>query len=64
MNNAEYYVDPSSGMQADSPADALGAQLRGEFDESARLRKPYEDEWVKSLRQYKGRYDPGIDIDP
>lgn len=64
MNNAEYYVDPSSDMQSDSPADALGAQLRGEFDESARLRKPYEDEWVKSLRQYKGRYDPGIDIDP
>ena len=49
-----------------SPADALGAQLRGEFDESARLRKPYEDEWIKSLRQYKGRYDPEVlqGIDP
>lgn len=49
-----------------SPANALGAQLRGEFDDAARLRKPYEDEWVKSLRQYKGIYDPEVlkHIDP
>ena len=43
------YQQQTEAASADdySPADALGQQLRGEYEESARLRKPYEDEWIK-----------------
>ena len=38
--------------------DGLGQTLRTEFDEAASLRRLYEDEWIKSLRQVKGMYEP------
>lgn len=59
-------VATHEAARQDGPAEALGARLRGEFDDAARLRRPYEDEWVKSLRQYKGVYDPEVlaKIDP
>ena len=42
------------------PIDALGRVLKSEFDEVAALRRPYEDEWVEALRQYKGIYAPEV----
>lgn len=46
--------------------DALGAQLRAEFDEVANRRKLYEERWLRDLRQYKGVYDPEVqsNMDP
>ncbi|HWH69185.1 MAG TPA: hypothetical protein VNT26_07355, partial [Candidatus Sulfotelmatobacter sp.] len=38
----------------------LGPVLRAEFDEVARLRQPFEEKWVRNLRQYRGQYDPEI----
>ena len=41
----------------ENKVDALGLTLRAEFDEMVTLRRPYEEEWVTSLRQYKGIYE-------
>ena len=40
--------------------DALGQALLTEFEDAAALRRPYEDEWVEALRQYKGVYPPEV----
>lgn len=40
--------------------DQLGADLRGKFSEAETERQTIEQEWLKSLRQYKGIYDPEI----
>lgn len=47
-------------MTSISAVDALGSMLRAEFDDAAALRRPYEDEWVEALRQYKGIYAPEV----
>lgn len=38
--------------------DGLGLKLEGEFNENEKLREEKELEWVQSLRQCKGQYDP------
>lgn len=38
----------------------LGVAVRQEFDEVAALRGPYEQVWLKDLRQYLGHYDPEV----
>lgn len=37
--------------------DQLGITLQREFDDAARRRQPFEDDWLEDLRQYKGKYD-------
>jgi hypothetical protein len=39
---------------------ALGHRLTAKFDIYKRLRLPKEQEWIESLRQHKGIYDPEI----
>ena len=41
-----------------TPADVLGAELREEFDRAEKARRPFEENWLKSARQYAGQYDP------
>ena len=38
----------------------LGSLLRGMFSDTERERREIEMEWLKDLRQYKGRYDPEV----
>lgn len=41
--------------------DRIGVQLKKDFDETEKLRQLYrEDEWLESLRQFKGIYDPDV----
>lgn len=47
--------------QKASPLADLGLKLREEFDEAVQLRRPFEQQWIKDLRQYKGIYDPDIE---
>lgn len=47
--------------QKTSPLATLGHTLRAEFDEARTLRRPFEQQWIKDLRQYKGIYDPEIE---
>lgn len=46
--------------RAENPVDALGSQLKREFEDVVALRRAYEDEWVEALRQYKGIYSPEV----
>jgi hypothetical protein len=41
---------------------SLGARLFNKFSESERYRRPKEREWLESLRQIKGLYDPSVKI--
>lgn len=40
----------------------IGAQIRARFDETKRERRSVEDRLLKDLRQYKGVYDPDVNI--
>ena len=40
--------------------DNLGIYYKKELDYTKLLRRPKEDEWVRSLRQTRGKYDPEI----
>ncbi|MBK9497318.1 MAG: hypothetical protein IPO08_22920 [Xanthomonadales bacterium] len=45
------------------PYDALtpiGLRLITEFSDAERMRQPSEESWLKSLRQYKGIYEPDV----
>jgi hypothetical protein len=42
---------------------AFGWRLNGLFQTCEIYRRPKELEWLESLRQYKGLYDPGVVID-
>lgn len=53
------YPEPISERQQ-TPADALGTQLLAEFSDAKAARRYVEDRWMKSLRQYKGQYDPDV----
>lgn len=53
------YPEPISERQQ-TPADALGTQLLAEFSDAKAVRRYVEDRWMKSLRQYKGQYDPDV----
>ncbi|TVM35612.1 hypothetical protein DQK91_02810 [Oceanidesulfovibrio marinus] len=44
----------------DTPLSPLANELLREFDEAEKAKKPVEDRFIKSLRQYKGQYDPEI----
>jgi len=39
----------------------LGRVLRSLFEEAERDRLELEDEWIKDLRQFKGKYDPDVE---
>lgn len=39
----------------------LGADLAGKFRDCETKRQRIEDRWLEDLRQYHGRYDPGIE---
>jgi len=43
---------------------AFGVRLHNQFSINKAYRRPKELEWLESLRQYKGLYDPSVDIDP
>ena len=42
----------------------FGIRLHQQFELNKSYRRPKELEWIESLRQYKGIYDPEIRIDP
>lgn len=52
--------------RAEAPAEqqayvtGLGVYVRSKFDETEKIRQPYEDIWQKDLRQYQGIYEPEI----
>jgi hypothetical protein len=43
---------------------AFGDRLYNQFTINEAYRRPKEQEWLESLRQYKGLYDPDTKIDP
>lgn len=43
---------------------AFGFRLKNQFSQNKAYRRPKELEWLESLRQYKGLYDPDVKIDP
>ncbi len=43
---------------------AFGYRLRNQFSQNKAYRRPKELEWLESLRQYKGLYDPDVRIEP
>lgn len=46
-----------------APMIALGYRLYDQFTLNAAYRRPKELEWLESLRQYKGLYDPDVQIE-
>lgn len=46
-----------SGRQV---ADSLGSVLKSEFEDAARRRQPYEERWLKDIRQAKDIYEPDV----
>jgi hypothetical protein len=42
---------------------AFGIRLRNQFSQNKAYRRPKELEWLESLRQIKGLYDPDVKID-
>lgn len=42
---------------------AFGFRLKNQFTANEAYRRPKELEWLESLRQYKGLYDPDVKID-
>lgn len=42
---------------------AFGQRLKGQFQTNEAYRRPKELEWLESLRQYKGIYDPDVKIE-
>jgi len=46
-------------IQADK-VENIGEILLSEFQTVEKLRQPFEDLWLKDLRQYKGQYDPEV----
>lgn len=50
--------DPESDV-----VKAFGSALWGQFERNKAYRRPKEMEWLESLRQYKGLYDPNVKID-
>jgi hypothetical protein len=43
---------------------AFGFRLKNQFSLNESYRRPKELEWLESLRQYKGLYDPDVQITP
>jgi hypothetical protein len=41
--------------------DSIGITMRTLFEQAEKDRRPYEDEWLKDLRQYKGQYEPEVE---
>jgi hypothetical protein len=41
---------------------AFGFRLKNQFSVNEAHRRPKELEWLESLRQYKGLYDPDVKI--
>lgn len=54
----ETTVFPPNETAEDEAIDALGQRLTAQFAEVVAERKPYEDQWLKDLRQYQGKHDP------
>jgi len=38
----------------------IGGHLKSKYSQYATDRKPLEEQWIKNLRQYRGKYDPEI----
>jgi hypothetical protein len=47
-------------ISKESVLDQIGLHLRGLFDSYEKMRKTKEEDWLQSLRQYKGIYDPEV----
>jgi len=43
--------------------ESFGFRLWGQFESNKAYRRPKELEWIESLRQYKGLYDPEVKIE-
>lgn len=52
------YLEPVEHEK--TPADILGDELRSEFDRAEKMRRPFEENWLKSARQYAGQYEPDV----
>lgn len=48
----------------DDVMTAFGYRLKGQFSTNEAHRRVKELEWLESLRQYKGLYDPTVQIEP
>lgn len=51
---------PPDPAQLQNFRTGLGTILRGWFNSAERDRLEIEDEWLKDLRQFKGKYDPDV----
>ena len=51
------FLEPTESREK-TPADILGAELKSEFDRAEKMRRTFEDNWLKSARQYAGQYEP------
>ena len=52
------------GMSIDERLSTFGQLLWQYWEINRAFRRPKEMEWLESLRQYKGLYDPEVDITP
>jgi len=65
---AEGEADSTDQQTADSrrreeQLQMLGAGLRKKFADCEQRRQPIEERWLEDLRQFHGKYDPGIERD-
>lgn len=61
IDNAQYSSEHAeSKEQGPSVIKMLGLRLRADFDQAERDRRPYEEEWLKCYRQYRGEYEYDI----
>lgn len=56
----EVLTNPEKNMDL---MEAFGSRLRGQFTVNESYRRAKELEWIESLRQYKGLYDPDVKIE-
>lgn len=52
---------PTDGQGQVEARASLGRQLRTKFDQYKKDRLPVEQQWMKNLRQYLGKYDPDVE---
>lgn len=63
----EYVRAATEGMAGDDNAayvalDTLGVTLLAEFAQAVLDRRETEQRWLTDLRQYRGLYDPGVEV--
>lgn len=64
IEHAAAFVEAVRGEEtgASMHLSSLGAVLMGEFARAENERRDTEERWLKDIRQYRGKYDPDVEV--